>query len=895
MNPMGTKPQRFGFLRRKSGEIAADFEDELRTHLELRIEALMASGLSRDEARREAIRRFGDIDGTRRYCRRQHEEKERTMQRRLAVTDFMQDMRIAVRGLARVPVLTLTIVGSVGLGIGAATAMFAILDAALLRPLPYAQPEQLVRIFTDAPPYRFRFSVADYLALAAQQTSFTRVAAYADRPMTYTDGASAERLRGRQVSSTYLDTLSISPVLGRAFTAADARPGAPPAVILSHHFWQQRLGGSADAIGKTVRLDSVDYGVVGVLPAVTGPLETGQDYFAAAQWDSPPRKGPFFITAIGRLPDPAKGDAAAAELRAINKRIFPVWKTSYQDEKATWGLMDLKIYLAGEFRGIARLALGAVALVWLIACVNASNLLVARVTSRRRELAVRAALGASRARVVRYLFAESAVLAVAAAALGCLLAWIGMTLARTAGAQYIPRAEEIVLGGRTLLVLASVTLFSGLLFGLIPAVHGAGGPVGEGLRSLGRSSTGSVAVRRLRGALVGSQFAIATPLLVVAGLLIVSLSRLGHVDLGFDTRNVLTGAVMLPAAQYRDDGKVLTFWDRLRTEISAVPGVTGVAYIDSRPPDDAGNQNNFDLEEAPSGPGGSQPVTTWVDVSPEYLRIFGLTLIEGRWFDTRDTAMSSPSVVVVDQAWARRFFPGQSALGKRLKGGGCSTCDWTVVVGVVSGVKYDGLGTPDQGVVYTPMAERGEGLAGSFNARTRYLAVRTAASPDAIVPQMRRVLRGLDPDVPLARLAAIDDLVDASLEQPRGLSMLVGVLAIVALALSIVGIYGVMAHYVQQQAKDISIRLALGGSPRGVVGLMMRRGMTVVAWGVGAGVVAAAGLARFLASALFGVSPGDPLTFSAVAALMLGGALVACGIPAARAVAVEPAEVLRND
>jgi hypothetical protein len=278
---MGTKQQRFGFLRRKSGEIAADVDDELRTHLELRIEALMAAGLSRDDARREAIRRFGDIDGTRQYCRRQHEEKERTMQRRLAVTDFMQDMRIGcaagARAGARADDRRLGRPGHC-----AATAMFAILDAALLRPLPYAQPEQLMRIFTDAPPYKFRFSVADYLALAAQQTSFTRVAAYADRPMTYTDGASAERLRGRQVSWTYFDTLGIVPVLGRAFTAADGRPGAPPAVILSHHFWQQRLGGSAEAIGKAVRLDSVDYSVVGVLPAVTGPLETGQDYFVAA-------------------------------------------------------------------------------------------------------------------------------------------------------------------------------------------------------------------------------------------------------------------------------------------------------------------------------------------------------------------------------------------------------------------------------------------------------------------------------------------------------------------------------------------------------------------------------------------------------------------------------------
>jgi len=886
---------RFRFLHRNTREIAKDVDDEIRAHLELRIEALVTSGLSRDEARREAIRRFGDLDGTRRYCREQGEGKERNMRRRLALGDLAQDMRIAVRGLLRAPALAATIVATVGLGIGATAAIFAILDAALLRPLPYAQPEQLVRIFTDAPPYRFRFSVADYLALDAQQTAFTRVAAYADRPMTYTDGASAERLRGRQVSWTYFDTLGLVPALGRTFTAADGRPGAPQVAIVSQPFWRQRLGGAADAIGKTVRLDSVDYAVVGVLPAATGPLEAGQDFFVAAQWRTPPRKGPFFITAIGRLPDPSKGAAAAAELRAINKRIFPIWQSSYQDDRATWGLMDLKVYLAGQFRNIARLGLIAVALVWLIACVNASNLLVARVTSRRRELAVRAALGASRGRVVRYLLAESAVLAVAAAALGVALAWIGINLARTAGAPYIPRAQEIVMGGRTLIVLAGVTLFSALMFGLIPAVHGAGGSVSDDLRSQGRSSTGSRAVRRLRGALVGCQFAVATPLLVVAGLLIVSLARLGHVEVGFDTHNVLTGAVLLPAAQYNDDAKVVTLWERLKSQVAALPGVTDVAYVDSRPPDDAGNQNNFDLEASPTASGGSQPVTTWVDVSPEYYRLVAHRLIDGRLPDARDGATTSASVVVVDEPWARRFFPGQSAVGKRLKGGGCSTCDWTTVIGVVSPVKYDGLGNPEQGTVYTPMTETGKGMADSFSARQRYIAVRTAASSPAMAAEIRRVLHDLDPDLPFTRVSTIDDLVGESLQQPRGLSMLVGALAIVALVLSVVGIYGVMAHYVQQQAKDISIRLALGGSPRSVVARLVRRGMTLVACGVAAGIAAAAVFTRLLATLLFGVRPGDPLTFSAVTVLMLGAALVACGLPALRAAAVEPAAVLRSD
>ncbi len=900
---MGQKRKPFWFLRRRSAEIAADVDAELHDHLERRTAALIREGFAPDEARAEARRRFGDVDATRRYCRRQHAVREGGMRRRLTIEDLVQDARIAVRGLFRAPVLALTIVASVGLGIGAATAIFAVVDAALLRPLPYRDPEQLVRIYTDSPPYRFRFSVVDWQALAAQQTTFARVAAYGDRPMTYTDGTSAERLRGREVTAGYFETLGIVPSLGRTFTETEARAGGPRAVILSDRFWRQRLGGGPDVLGRTIKLDSLDYAVVGVLPPGTGPLEFDQDYFVAAQWPAPRRKGPFFVTAIGRLPDAARAGAVAAELREINRRLFPLWQSSYQDQHATWAAMDLKAYLAGQFRSIAGLALAAVALLWVIACVNASNLLVARVASRRRELAVRAALGASRGRLVRYLLAESAVLAALAAAVGVILAWGGIALARTAGAAYIPRAEEIVLGGRTLAVLAGVTACSLALFGAIPAAHGAGGffrrgaraGIEDGLRTLGRSATGSRSVRRLRGLLVGCQFAVATPLLVIAGLLIVSLGNLGRVDLGFDTQNVLTGAVMLPAAQYREDGKVLTFWDRLRTEVARVPGVTGVAFTSSRPPNDAGDQNNFELEELPSGPGRPQPVTTWVDASPEYFSVFGVKLIEGRLFDARDTATNSPSVVIVDQAWAGRFFPGQSAVGKRLKGGGCSTCDWTTVVGVVSPVKFDGLDAQDRGVVYTPMAERGADLAGSYSGRTRYLIVRTAGRLEEAIPQVRKAIRDLDPNVPFTRVATIDELVDRSLEQPRGLSGLVGALAVVALALSIVGIYGVMAHHVQQQAKDISIRLALGGTPRRVVGLIVRRGMTLVGWGMAAGVAAAVAFARLLSASFFGVSPADPLTFAVVASLMLAVALAACGVPAVRAVSAEPASVLRTD
>jgi predicted permease len=478
-------------------------------------------------------------------------------------------------------------------------------------------------------------------------------------------------------------------------------------VLVSRGFWHQRLAGRVDAIGKPIRIDGADHIVVGVLPQTVGPLEEGQDFFIAAQWQPPRRKGPFFITTLARLRSEPERSAAADELRAINRRMFPIWRSSYQDDKATWSFIDLKRHVIGDVELTAGLALAAVALVWLIACANASNLLVARVTSRRRELAVRAALGASRGRVVRYLMAESAVLAIGAASLGVLLARTGVRLLREFGAAYFPRTHEIALDGPVFWLLVGLTAASALLFGVVPAVYGTGGPVDEPLRSIGRSSTGSVSVRRLRQILVGSQFAMQFGMLVVAGLLLVSLKQLGRVDLGFDTHNVLSGSISLPATQYETSGRVIAFWDQLQRRLEALPGVSRIAFADSRPPNGAGDFNNFELEDFPTAAGQSQPVTPWVSVSPDYFRLLGLSLLDGRLLEDRDGAAANLESVVVDRAWARRFFPNQSAVGKRFHEGGCTTCPWTTVVGVVSEVKYAGIDKPDEGTVYTAMPAQG--------------------------------------------------------------------------------------------------------------------------------------------------------------------------------------------
>ena len=880
------KKKPFWYLRRRT--VKDDVDEELRVHLEMRIDELIASGMPPDQARREAVRQFGDLEATRQYCRTQDEEKESTMQRTLLLQDFMQDLRISVRSLMRVPLLALTIIATVGLGIGATVAIFSAVNAAILRGLPYADPEQLVRIYTDSPPFKFRFSAVDYLAFTEQQTRFTRHATYTDRQVSFANRDNAELLRARAVSHAFFAVLGLQPMIGRDFSEADGKPGAPPVAIAGYTFWQERLGGRADAVGRPVRLDGADYMLIGVMPPAVGPLDRRFDLFVIQQFTPPRRKGPFFYSVIARLPQGADRNLATGELHAMNRALFPIWKSSYQDDKSTWNMEDLKTSLIGDVRTLSGLALLAVGLVWLIACANASNLLIARVAGRRQELAVRAALGASRGRVLRYLLAESVVLAAGAVLLGGAVAWAGMQLLQVQAATYFPRTQEIRVDGLLLLVMAGLGLSSALMFGLVPSLHATVGSVDAALRS-GRTVAGGAGVRRLRRGLVAAQFAIATPLLVVAALLLTSLDRLRQVDVGFDTTRVLTGSIRLPAAQYTDNDRIVAFWDDLQRRVEALPGVTAVAFADGVPPNTAGQHNNFDLEQYPAGPGESQPVTPWLAVTPGFVRTLGLKLLEGRLLDERDVRLQVEQQallsVMVDSAWARRFFPNESALGKRFRSGGCTECPWTTVVGVVSDVKYDGISQPNGGTVYMPM----------MASPARFLLVKTDGDPLAIAPTLQQVVRAVEPAAPLSSVAAMPALVEQSLARPQSLSLLVTSFAAVALLLSVIGIYGVMGYYVQQHLKEISIRMALGGSRSDVARLVLGQGMTVVGIGIAAGIAVALAATRLMSSLLFNVGAADPAAYATAGVLLFSVAALACAVPAFKAMRLQPATVLRNE
>jgi predicted permease len=656
-------------------------------------------------------------------------------------------------------------------------------------------------------------------------------------------------------------------------------------VIVSHAFWQQRLGSRRDVLGSPIRLDGAAYQLVGVLPARTGPLERQRDFFLVTQFSTPPRRGPFPYWVVGRLKNGISHAAATSELRSINRRIFPIWRSSYQDDRATWSLVDLKTRLVGDTAATGGVAIAAVILVWLMACLNASNLLIARLTSRRRELAIRAALGASRARVMRFLLVESALLATGAAAIGVVAARSGVGIVQRIAAIYFPLSQEIAFDGAVIGVLFAIVCFSLLMFGAIPSIQGTAGPIDESLRSVGPLSTGSRSARRLRHALVAAQFALSTPLLIVAALLLVSLNHLKQVDLGFDRTKIVTGSVQLPSALYRDQAQVTSYWDELARRLSAVPEVAVAGFADSLPPETAYNINNFELEERPTTQGQSQPATPWVAATPDYFRALGLKPLEGRLLEERDAQTGNLESVVVDRAWADRFFPGTSAIGKRFKEGGCTKCPWTTVVGVVRDVKYSGLNQPDPGTVYSPMAG---GL-------SRFVVIRTRTGLRSVVPSLRQAVRSLDPNVALTGLATADDLVAQSLERPTSLSILVGSFAIVAIILSIVGIYGVMSYYVMDNRREISIRLALGGTAPDVLQLVVGRGMTVVVAGLAIGIGLAFASTRLLSTLLFGVGAADPATLASVSLSLLAVALVACLLPARQAVRLEPAAVLRNE
>jgi predicted permease len=789
----------------------------------------------------------------------------------------------------RAPSLAASIVLTLGVGIGGCTALFAVADLLFLRPLPYPDAERLVWIYTENPPYRFNFSVVDYQALAQEQTSFAGVGAVEPGARTFTAGDVAERVSIWEVTPGFFEMLGVSPLAGRTAASQEGASDAPPTAMVGAGFASTRLGARPDdlgiAVGATIRLDDVDHSVIGVLPERIGPMASQTQVFVTQRMEEPTRRGPFYQIVMGRLAPGVDATAAGAEVEAINRRLFPLWQDSYQDENARWTFVPLTELIHGDVDRLVLLLAGSLGLLLVLATANAGTLLLSRVRSRNRELAVRVALGASRARILGHLLFEGLVLAAAGAAVAWPLASLTLDVLPRVASSYVPRLDEAALGGRALLFAGVLAVLAAAFLGLVSAMHAPRSGFAPELRSGGRTASRTWGEQRAQRVLVGTQVALAVPLLFGAGLLGSSLWNLERADVGFDATGVLTARVSLAEGRYPDDAARRALWHALEERVAGLPGVLSVGISDGRPPVDASNYNNFDLEDRPTPPGGSQPVACWVSADAGYLETLGVRLVEGRMLTRADEVAEEAPVIVVDELWARRHFPGESAVGKRLREGGATEGPWTTVVGVVGEVPYAGFGGDTGGTVYAPWT----GLA------TPFVVARVSGDPGALVGPLRAELARLDPAAPVTDVETGESLLSASLTEPRHLSFLIGAFAVLAVLLAAVGLFGITAHWVQSRRGDIAVRLALGGSPKRVLRAVLVHAMAISALGLVVGALAAPAFTRLLARTLYGVGTSDPLILGAVLALLAAVSLTATAVPAWRVVRLDPGTTLRQD
>jgi predicted permease len=790
------------------------------------------------------------------------------------------------RSLSRTPMFALTMIGTMALGIGGMTAVFGVVHGVMLQALPYHEPSELVRLSNRAQGRDLWFSAADYFALEEQRTLFEGVAAMEWHRATFTSDENTEAMLVHSVTPGFFPLLGIDPVHGRTFTEEEGLPGTQPSALVSWGFWNRELGGDPAAVGGSIRLDGVTVPVVGVLPRNSGPLLEDLEILLPLKLEPPTRRGPFFLVAFGRLAEGVGAAAATAELEAIHERMVTLWRGS-PDQGATWAMTGLKDYVLGDLRPPLLVLLGAALFVLIMVCSNGASLTLARLWDRRQELAVRAALGASRRNLAGHLLAESVIIAILGAGAGLVFAGFGIRLAVTAGSTILPRTGEVGLSSPVLLFFALTSVGSLALFGLLPALQGSRSEIGPDLRGGGARTTPGAWRRRTQNLLAATQFAVTVPVLIGAGLLLVSFVKLARVDSGFDVDRVLALDVAIPVDQVASREELTAFWKDLLGDLKVIPGVMEAGVGRGRPPSRPPVRNNFVLEDQPVGEGQSQPIVPWVFASREYMDALGSRLLAGRMFDP--VLDESQSVALVDEAWALRFYGSTSrAVGRRFRSGGCTNygCPWTTVIGVMEELKYSGLKASNPGVVFL------NAHAHPSSSSTLLIRAQPDQDPSTLVPTVRETVRRANIQAAISRVASGKELLEGNLRDPKYLAVLVGSFGAISFLLAILGIYGVMERFVRHHRREIGIRQALGGDSGRIVGLVLRRGMTVVILGCGVGLGGAAALTRFMGAILFEVGPTDPMVVGSSLAAVVAVATLACWGPARSAAKVAPREVL---
>jgi predicted permease len=865
--------------------------EELGFHLEMRTREHVARGLAPAAAREAALRRFGDFERVKATCREIGKRRDSDMHRREVFGEIRQDVAFALRQLTSHPVFTLVAVLTLALGLGASTAIFSAVNAVVLRPLPYPRPDRLLYIWTATPVGESSVSVGNFVVLAERQSVFSHVAARQDSSFILSGKDTAERMVGARVSASYFDVYGVPPALGRAFTAEEDQPGREQVAVLSHRLWLRGFGADPSIVGKDVHMNGLPYRILGVMPARFDVTSDSADLWVPIAFTPEQRAmhDDHYLTVVGRLRDgvsPAQALQSLAPIAAELQQSHPK-----ENSKVRFVLDPYAELFVGAFRTRLLVLLGAVGLVLLIACGNVANLLLARGTSRARELAIRVALGAGKGRIVRQLLTECVVLGLLSGAVGLVLAWWGVkTLVAMAPAD-VPRIEQTALDGTVLAFAFVLSLASSAVFGLAPALRAARGSISGTLREGGRGSAGPVR-DWLRPALISSEVALAVLLLVGAGLLIRSAIEMQRFHLGFDPVGVVTARVSLPAVAYKEPERVRGTFERMAEQVAQAPGVASAALSSQIPIGSWGASNGLLAEGKPVAVENLVQSDLHI-VTPEYFRTLGITIRRGRGFTAADRR-GAVKVMVVSETAAAALFPGQDPVGRRV--GCCETGpdergDYKVVVGVAADLHSRGPSGSVGPEFYLPLPQAPDDAWGWVQ-RSMFIAVRARGGTDALAPALRRSVAAIDPDVPLYGVKTLEQQMGEKLAKERFNTLLLTLLGATGLLLAVVGIYSVVSFFVSQRTAEIGVRMALGATPRAVTRLVMRQATIPVATGMAIGLAASAVATRLLTASLVGVQRSDPLTLTSVVAVLAAAALLASFVPARRAASVDPVQAL---